>query len=182
MKFSAHVFAVSIGLLSGCSTISNRMSEGAQSLRNYTEAAASEPHALVRISTDSQVILEPSGTCVKPGDPTSGVAIVGGGLYVGASGYRGQTRGVPGAGPDGLASAEMRVSASSALAFSYNATWIHKGYERQCVVWKTFAPEAGASYQIVLRRNEVAGACEARVFKLAPEPVLVPTVPAKYCD
>jgi hypothetical protein len=140
-------------LLSGCSTIAHRLDEGAQAMRNYTEPSPSSPHALVRVSSDSQVIFEPATTCVTSGQAASGVALVGGGWYVGAKGYPGQKREVPGVAPAGLVSAEMRVDAGSALAVSYNTSWSDSIRQYQCVLSRKFSPEPGASYQLVARRS-----------------------------
>lgn len=167
--------------LAGCGTISNELDKVGAAMRTVQEPPAGAPHALMRISANGDVFVQPGRACDSAANPRGGLALTASSVYIGAAGIKDQMRGVTGGAPPGLSSGELRVAAGEPHVITYAIAWRDGDWMRGCRVARSFVPVEGAHYQAMSVSDRIAHRCGLLVMQLAPVPGLVETTDAPAC-
>ena len=140
------------------------------------------PHALMRITTNGYTWVQPGKTCESMGNSRGGLAVAGNPIYIGAPSLRGQVRGVSGEAPQGLTSGELRLVAGEPQVLVLMESWRSGDKQYNCRIARSFVPEAGAQYQMLMLKDTATSRCGLLVTQILPTPALVPTAEAPKCS
>jgi hypothetical protein len=170
-------------LLQSCQALHDVADDARLGFSNYKETPETQPHALVRVSSDGNMAAYPRSACHSADVADSGLVLTMQHIQIGASGLNGQKRGVPGDVPAKLPWAEFRVPAGVPLVIGYGTSWRDRDYTYNCKKFVSFTPTEGQAYDFLGLANQELKACTVALLQLASsgqrEPV--PWVEAARC-
>ncbi len=157
----------SSALLQACQALHGVAEDLRLGFSNYREAPESQAHALVRVSSDGDVLAFPGSACYSADVPDSGLVVTIPQIHIGASGLNGQRRGVPGEPPAKVPFAEIRVPAGLPLAVAYGGGWRDRDYTYGCKKMVSFTPAEGHAYEFLGLVNQELKACMVVVLQIS---------------